>query len=534
MDAAALVLLVSGVGVGFGWQPMPDGSPRYEYIVQVEPELLATLAGGQSIPISGDVPEHVHPIGRVRLVVGRGALPRQQLVTLLKPVEDGKTAAAGSGVQQAQYAEPALPRYGEPASQPYAAAAQNGGASEWNGAADAASQQTYGALPTGQQPSDPTTGGQGTSWNDGSAIPAMAAAPGAAMARIGDTIQNATAPVREGVDRLNTGVRNAADDLGGRTRQMVDELSRPFTGQNAAAAPDYRQSAAATTAAGSTAATGGSNWNDPAATVGTAPAAQQPAGRYPLGTTAAPPATPPLASQAAQPSGQNAWNEDPALPPAAAGQAPGRGAQPTAEDLWATSPDPRLRGGATATIGGPTVTAQAGNASTPGSRSWPTEGPSLDASGSNGAINPQTPNFWTGAIGTAPPALGVPEIGKSMLAKPANRELEGVDSAQQFADSPFPSLPRDTTTTPASQTAATKAPSDTLNAAAQGWRDDPAAKKTTSGPENVVTVLAAWVLLSGSVAGNLYLFWSYLDVRQKYRALVRKTARAVGSRFSAA
>ena len=36
---------------------MPDGSPRYEYIVQVEPELLATLADGQSIPIVADVPE---------------------------------------------------------------------------------------------------------------------------------------------------------------------------------------------------------------------------------------------------------------------------------------------------------------------------------------------------------------------------------------------------------------------------------------------------------------------------------------------
>jgi hypothetical protein len=42
------------------------------------------------------------------------------------------------------------------------------------------------------------------------------------------------------------------------------------------------------------------------------------------------------------------------------------------------------------------------------------------------------------------------------------------------------------------------------------------------------------VLLTSSAAGNLYLFWSYQDVRHKYRALVRKTARAVGSRLSAA
>jgi hypothetical protein len=55
-----------------------------------------------------------------------------------------------------------------------------------------------------------------------------------------------------------------------------------------------------------------------------------------------------------------------------------------------------------------------------------------------------------------------------------------------------------------------------------------------SAPGNVFAVLLAWVLLSGSAAGNLYLFWSYMDVRNKYRALVRKTARAVGSRMSVA
>ncbi len=59
------------------------------------------------------------------------------------------------------------------------------------------------------------------------------------------------------------------------------------------------------------------------------------------------------------------------------------------------------------------------------------------------------------------------------------------------------------------------------------------ATRATDSP-HALTVLAAWVLLSGSAAGNLYLFWSYLDVRTKYRALVRKTARAVGSRLSAA
>jgi len=34
------------------------------------------------------------------------------------------------------------------------------------------------------------------------------------------------------------------------------------------------------------------------------------------------------------------------------------------------------------------------------------------------------------------------------------------------------------------------------------------------------TLLLAWVLLFGSVAGNLYLFWSYLDIRGKYQMVI--------------
>ena len=33
-------------------------------------------------------------------------------------------------------------------------------------------------------------------------------------------------------------------------------------------------------------------------------------------------------------------------------------------------------------------------------------------------------------------------------------------------------------------------------------------------------LILSWVLLSGSGAGNLYLFWSYLDIRGKYRGML--------------
>jgi hypothetical protein len=51
---------------------------------------------------------------------------------------------------------------------------------------------------------------------------------------------------------------------------------------------------------------------------------------------------------------------------------------------------------------------------------------------------------------------------------------------------------------------------------------------STSG--SVFPLLLAWVLLSGSGAGNLYLFWSYLDIRNKYRGLIRTAGRKLGRR----
>jgi len=50
------------------------------------------------------------------------------------------------------------------------------------------------------------------------------------------------------------------------------------------------------------------------------------------------------------------------------------------------------------------------------------------------------------------------------------------------------------------------------------------AATTTGEPQPWVTLVAAILGLAGSLAGNVYLGWSYMDARQKYQALVRRTA----------
>jgi hypothetical protein len=46
----------------------------------------------------------------------------------------------------------------------------------------------------------------------------------------------------------------------------------------------------------------------------------------------------------------------------------------------------------------------------------------------------------------------------------------------------------------------------------------------TGEPQSWTVQLLAILGLAGSLAGNIYLSWSYMDARQKYQALVRRTA----------
>lgn len=76
MDSVLALLVAATMGVNFGWEPVDEDPGGYEYIVQLEPELLDVLRSGESVPIESYVPADVSPVRKVRIVVGRGDMAR--------------------------------------------------------------------------------------------------------------------------------------------------------------------------------------------------------------------------------------------------------------------------------------------------------------------------------------------------------------------------------------------------------------------------------------------------------------------------
>jgi hypothetical protein len=577
--SAALALLVTGVGVGFGWQPMPGDASASELVVHVEPAALERLAEGATIPLTADVPAEAGRVARVRLVVGGAPSLARREETRLKPIGEPST------IVLTQYAEPDS-RYGVPA--------PNYGASP-------SAAQPLATTPT-PQTFDPYTQAPpaataASNWNVAADADASSAAA-TPLQRIGAEIQTAAQPLQDGVERVGDGVRQFGQNIAGRADQLRDSLGRPL--QNGLLGG---RSGATTTTAATTSDPGiASQWNGAPTVPATTPMTTTP----PLG---APPAA--TTNGVADDAGSN-WNGDAptasgiggatgmgngtSTAPPYAGGANSGSSSATNADRWTNANDPRLSGGAGSaappamggTFGSPSGASNPGglgassgfgsapggfgNAGDPGATG--TSG-NMGGGGSNwgaGAGNtpalPDPPSLTnaSGGFGQNGPVLGstsggtsttsgAPELRSWMLGQAGNRGLEGTAATPVTATSPGLGG-----ITPTGQASGGAAAQPGIGAAgnpggsllgSQSWATgqqgpattaitgtapgaaNPAGTAAPDGRQQAAVILA-WVLLFASVAGNMYLFWSYLDVRTKYRALVRKTARAVGSRFSAA
>ncbi|MEX2168260.1 MAG: hypothetical protein WD851_03040 [Pirellulales bacterium] len=399
MSLATIFVAVAAMAVNFGWQKADDG---YEYLVQLEPETLQLLHDGIDVPIDSHVPEGVQPIRRVRIVVGNGKLPREELAAT-----DGRTDTAVE--RAANYTPPADRRYAQ--------------------------------TPAAAQPS---------------AIDTMVAP----LRKADDFFEQGFEKAVDGLENTGQAVRGAVDNLGAgvqdhlrRSKDMIvgSTPNNAFPAANPATAPP---AAAPAFDGGSAWPTGSANGNDPSLRGLPAP---------PLVGT-----VPPAASQPA------ATNTDSAE---------------SFGDNWPRIPSGRSAESTTGAVSG--------------SRMVPVEPVGSDtAAPSVPAWNPDDPNWPPASAQSAP---------------------------LSFADWPGPTAPAPAANVPPPSPNTTADPSSTSLPPSPTPLQGSAATDTAT---PTAQSLSGWALaiigLAGSVGCNFFLGFSYLDIRNKYRAALRRTSRSFG------
>lgn len=514
MVAGIGLLLVSGMGIVGGWQPMPDGSASYECVIQLEPELVSMLEGGGSIPLSIDVPDHVRPIKRVRIVVGTGGVPQQSLVTNLKPWPGDEAKQSREGIIETQYILPnsagdrypaqqaqsqqVLPPndYGSKTQEAFARSLQNGG----QAVRDAANQATQDILPPD---------------------------PGRSLS---DTVD------RTG-QHLGSEIRNVGETVRSDIRQLFGSGSAGEVTPNRGV-------------------------DSPSSQIlppGSAPTPVSDGRNTPVddGEAVLPPVVYNNNRRVDQPIGSNQagdWqSRGVAAPDSAAGDSLGtfNGARSNSDPSRLSDPnfntDPRApRTGPSG--GSPPAFHARGSSVIPPSNRYPDSIPAPERNGleiadtRNGIpegnqsadSGPNFPPFTPAVSGDSRSAMpttpvyqgqsNVPEIRRGMLDGPAGAELQGANGQPIAGEKPS------TATTAGSQNLPTSTDF--------GWNTQTSPQPQTqqpvvqpsANPAPMFPLLLSWVLLSGSGAGNLYLFWSYLDIRNKYRDVLYEASRKITGR----
>lgn len=72
MNTMVVMAAAAVLGVDFGYQQLPDG--RLEYIIQIEPDLVASLQAGEEI--TSEIPAELRGVRRFKIRVGNDLLPR--------------------------------------------------------------------------------------------------------------------------------------------------------------------------------------------------------------------------------------------------------------------------------------------------------------------------------------------------------------------------------------------------------------------------------------------------------------------------
>jgi hypothetical protein len=497
--AAALVALLAWIvlalnagfaaesGIECGWQPMPDGSASYECVIQVSPELVNSLQRGDSIPLTIDVPEHIRPISRIRLVAGSEIVPRQILAQHLKPWPANEKKSR-DGIVETQFTSNNFdPRY-------TSQQAINGAVVPVNeymaNAQDAVNRQ----LQNGSQAVQNAVG----------QITQDVLPPNAGQS-VTDAINNAG-------QELSNNLRSTSDSVQNDIRQMFG--STPAPSGNSVIMPPSSQPLAVS-----------NNQQPPVIMPDNANNAANNTRRLdqPIPTTqtnnwqSTQPVTSPLSGNNVT-SPTNNFNTQSANRYGNAPSFAGNGAT-----VLSQSPTPQAPNQTDRYFGaGQTASADSRNGTLANSQPV-SSGPSFPA------FTPTLGNEQSTITPTPMTSSSAPEIRREMLNQPANAAIQGANGLP-IGQQPISQAPTTVQAPPVQSPLA----GNNFN-----WETKPHTQQistpqlslpTNTATTSVFPLLLSWVLLSGSGAGNLYLFWSYLDVRTKYHDLVDDASRRISGR----
>jgi hypothetical protein len=535
MDAALALLYVVVAGVNYGWQPAGDAEVGYEYIVQVEPELLDAMRRGNAAPIESNVPAEIAPIRKVRIEVGREELPRITAGAVSRTAyfagqpgwtpdryEPAGPAAPASGER---YPAPSLPSSSRVAPPP----------SVFD-RAEAAVTETSDTLRDGVEAGIRATNEQLSRGGE-----ELLDATRDAGQEFGQQLQAWTHdPARE-LEEAGNNVRSATERTFGTVGSQLQQVTNPFvtsapppsttttgaTSRGSGAAPPPWDDSQALPALpwSDTSSTSSTAAGDAAASQAIAPirtATRTNTEWTSIGTTVA---APPLVVPSLSTNPRKADTR-----PIATSQAVNEGPQfpdeppPRREPIHSPLTDPAQQ---TATRG----------AADDWSTTWGS-GPSTPQVSINRAGNAPA----TSAAARNSDLVNVEPVGSNpdrpREERPVNRFEDVWDNAPSWGQ-PAQSAP----STQAPPNAAANLPShapaqspatnlDMANAAANGTQPGEVPPVINQSPAQIkpgdeppwLPLLLVSLSLMGSLSANLFLGWSYMDARQKYRSLVRKTA----------
>lgn len=517
MVAALVLLVATGMDVVCGWQPMPDGSASYECVVQLEPELVNALQRGDAIPISVEVPAHVQPVSRIRITVGRGPVVQQQLAAQSPNRTEPEGKKSRTGLVETQFTTPNVAgnRYAnqQAMSQPvlppedtisnaqnaFARSLQNGG----RAIQDAMAQVSDDVLP-------PDAGSRLSSAVERTGQP------------LGNELRNVADTTRENFQQLVTGRGANARQPSASTAGSEEQIFPPGAGNDQEILP--RQ---ATTP-------NGRRVDQPISSsdVGRWPQNSQPnqndnrSSNQASVTPPQNPASPWMTNDQGTTAGQGTPPNDVSDTSPGGRYAPTFGSDRT--DVvppgrrYASQTDPPRNNNSQTRVADNRGLADEDAQNDVESNAnqglgFPPFSPTLGNDRAESITNPRSQTRSQSSV---------PEIRRGMLDEPVDGELTGKQNQP----------PQTTTTTPS-----TASREQTPAATDFGWNTPPQTRaqqpnlqtaSTPAGSGNVFPLLLSWVLLSGSGAGNFYLLWSYLDVRNKYRDLVYDASHKISRRHA--